>query len=117
MKGDTWMTGPKNFWRFSYDSEDALKTMLSGGTLHAPRLLAGGKYDPNNFIETRIKSGDGIVLARFDIDNAVGEAVAIGIVQNQKPCHSCDLEAGHFPTTSKSSGWSCHVEERGLLQV
>lgn len=60
------MTESKNYWRFSYDSEDSLKAMLSEGILQAPRIrLAGGKYDPISFIETRIKSGEGIVLALF----------------------------------------------------
>lgn len=80
------MNTPKKFWRLHYDSEESLKTMLSEGKLLSPKhRFIGGRYNPDNFISELIRLGDGIILARFDIDNSVGEAVAIGIVQNEKP--------------------------------
>jgi hypothetical protein len=75
-----------NYFRFSYDSEEALNSMITEGSLRQPMIrLSGGTYDPKKCIEQTVKIGDGILLARFDIDESAGEVVAIGIVQNEKP--------------------------------
>jgi hypothetical protein len=80
------MSQPKRFWRFSYDSDDAVNQMIQTGTLIAPKIgLRSVKYDPDIVIAEKIREGDGIFLARFDQIKTTGNIVAIGIAKNEKP--------------------------------
>ena len=67
---------------------EALTAQLSGQLeqrLQTEYEIRLKSYDPKKCIEQTVKIGDGILLARFDIDESAGEVVAIGIVQNEKP--------------------------------
>lgn len=79
------MPQPTRYWRFGFDSDDAVAQMLASATLVAPRTgIHSDKYDPEKCIATRLKKGDGVFLGKLDVDLGVGRVVAIGIVQDAK---------------------------------
>ncbi|QTN21530.1 hypothetical protein HZ992_15210 [Rhizobacter sp. AJA081-3] len=82
------MSQPTRFWRFSYDTEADVQRMVSEGTLLPATLgLRSQKYDPDDCVARRVRTGDGVFLAKYDPDLGVGTIVAIGVFQNQKPAN------------------------------
>lgn len=78
--------------------------MLNEGTLIPSKiLLAGGKNDPQEYVDKKLRIGDAVFLARYDIDECAGIVVAIGIVESEKPAsqvrwHRASLKLYPSPT-------------------
>lgn len=78
------MPQPSRYWRFGFDSYDAVAQMLKDGTLIIPRTgIRSEKYDPEKLVK-RLKMNDGVFLGKLDPDLEIGRIVAIGIVQDEK---------------------------------
>lgn len=77
---------PKSYWRFSYDSQSTLEQMLGTNTLVAPRSgVQSTKYVPETVVAVKMRIGDGVFLGRFDPDLFIGNIVAIGVAEDEKP--------------------------------
>lgn len=99
------MNGVTRFWRVYYDSERALTGMLTHGTLVAPTSrLIGGRNDCSQIVASKMKLGDGLVLARFDLDRGIARVVAIGILQNQSPGTLVNWRSAQFELAPNPQG-------------
>jgi len=60
--------------------------MVAEGTIFAPTTgIRSRKYDADDCIARRMKSGDGIFLGKLDEDTGRALIEVIGILENQKP--------------------------------
>lgn len=80
------MAQPKNFWRFSFDSQESVERMIAGGLLLTPTTgVKSEKYDPEAVVAEKIKAGDGLLLGRQDLATGKALIFAIGIAQDSRP--------------------------------
>lgn len=110
------MLQSQRFWRLNFSALSDVEKMVAEGTIITPTTgIQSPKYDADDCIARRMKSGDGIFLGKLDEDTGRALIEVIGIIENQNPVTTVTWKIIHKTVYPNSQGGFQAWRERCFL--